>query len=172
MKNLVIKEFPTGSLTVNGLKAYLDMLENSGFVPDLLIVDYVDLMKLPSDDNYRIALGQIFKDTRGIAVESNMAVVTVSQSNRDGAKGKKVTGANVAEDWSKIGTADTIITYSQTDEERNMNLARIYVANARNDQDKITILISQNYAMNQFCKDSYLMDDAAAKLLNTNEESE
>ena len=169
LNNLYIKEFPTGSLTINGIKAFLDMLEGDGFIPDLLLIDYVDIMKLPSDGNYRIALGQLYKELRGIAVERNIAVVTVSQSNRDGMKAKKITEGNVAEDWSKIATADTIITYNQTDAEAELNLARLYVASARNDVGKMTILISQAYSMNQFVRASHPMTKDYWKYLDDEE---
>lgn len=172
LSNLYIKEFPTGTLTINGLRAFLDTLESSGFLPDLLLVDYADIMKLPSDQNYRIALGQIYKELRGIAVERNVAVVTVSQSNRAGKKAKKIAEDNVAEDWSKVATTDTIITYNQTDAEAALGLARLYVAKARNDSGKATILISQNYAMNQFVRDSQLMTNDYWKMIKDDDSDE
>ena len=63
----------------------------------------------------------------------------------------------VAEDVSKIATADNVITYSQTEQERKLGLARLWVSNARNDEDKFMILISQCYAAGQFCLNSTLM---------------
>ena len=54
---LIIKEFASGSLTTNELKAYLDMLERTqNFIPDILIIDYIDLMKLDRN-NLRTSLG-------------------------------------------------------------------------------------------------------------------
>ena len=158
LHNLYIKEFPTGSLTINGLRAFLDTLESSGFIPDLLLVDYADIMKLPGDQNYRIALGQIYKELRGIAVERNIAVVTVSQSNRAGKKAKKIAEDNVAEDWSKVATTDTIITYNQTDAEASLGLARLYVSNTRvGEQDRFVVLVTQAYRIGQFCLDSAML---------------
>ena len=155
--NLVIKQFPTGSLNITSLKAYLDSLEDSHkFIPDLLIVDYADLMTVKSD-NYRLDLGNIYKDLRGIAMERNIAVATASQSNREGAKKKTVKETDVAEDYSKIATVDCAITYSQTDSEREMGLARLYVGKARSDEGKFQLLISQSYATGQFCIDSMFM---------------
>jgi hypothetical protein len=41
---ILIKEFPTGALSVQELRAYLDALEGRvNFIPDLLLVDYADL---------------------------------------------------------------------------------------------------------------------------------
>jgi replicative DNA helicase len=157
MQNIMVKEFPTGALTVHQLKAYLDNLEAvERFTPDLLIVDYPDLMKLDKD-NLRMSLDELYKDIRGIAVERNIAVAVVSQSHRAAAKAKLVGAENVAEAYSKIAHADTVITMSQTKHEAQYGLARLHVAAGRNDADKITVVISQSYGTGQFMVDSTLM---------------
>lgn len=71
-----------------------------------------------------------------------------------------VLDTHAAEDFSKIGTADCAITYSQTAAERQLGLARLFVSNARTDEDKFTILIAQAYATGQFCLDSLRMMDS------------
>ena len=157
LDNVLIKEFPTGQLTINQLTAYLDNLESAEkFVPDLLIVDYPDLMRLDRD-NFRLALDDVFKGLRGLAVSRNTALAAVSQSHRGAAKAKKVDIDNVAEAYSKIAHSDTVITYTQTPQEQKLGLARLYVAAGRNDSDKFTIVISQAYATGQFVCDSVLM---------------
>ena len=154
---LVIKQFPTSSLTINELDAYLDSLERfHKIVPDMLVVDYPDLMKIDSG-NLRIDTGTIFKQLRGMAIRRNFALVTATQANAEGMKAKLVTDSMVAEDKSKIATADIVLTYSQTLEEKALGLARIFVSNARNDADKFQVLISQAYAAGQFCLNSTIM---------------
>jgi replicative DNA helicase len=157
LNNILIKQFPTGSLTTKELGAYLDNLESSAkFTPDLLIVDYPDLMRVPKD-NYRLGIDEIYKDLRGIAVSRNCGVAVVSQSHRGSAKAKQVGAENVAEAYSKIAHADTIITYTQTEAERTLGLARLHVAGGRNDSDKITIIISQRYGTGTFVLESNIM---------------
>lgn len=151
---LLVKQFPTNTLTIPALKSYMDMLERSHkFVPDLLIVDYADIMKV-GVDNIRAETGHIYKDLRAIAVERNIGVATASQSNRTGADVRIIKDLHVADDYSKIGTADCVLTYNQTEEEKQLGLARLYVADGRNDRDKFSILMSQNYGIGQFCLDS------------------
>lgn len=160
LSNIFIKQFPTGTLTMRQLEAYLDGLENNErFTPDLLILDYPDLMALDKD-NYRLALDEVYKEVRGLGVARNMAVAVVSQGNRSSDKAKNVGSGMVAEAWSKIAHADCVITYNQTEAEKKMNLARLYVAGGRNDEDKITLIVSQNYAMGTFVVDSVLMNGA------------
>lgn len=160
LSNIFVKEFASGTLTVRQLEAYLDGLEsNERFTPDLLIVDYPDLMKLDKD-NYRLAIDEVYKELRGLGKTRNMAIAVVSQSNRGAAKAKHVDTSSVAEAYSKIAHADCVIIYQQTNAEHKMGLARLYVAAGRNDEDKLTLVISQNYAMGTFVVDSVLMSGA------------
>lgn len=156
---ILVKQFPTGSLSPRELVAYLDALESySKFVPDLILVDYADLMS-PDEKfhEYRHAIGDIYKKLRGIAVERNIAIATASQSNRQGYKAKLITAENTAEDFSKIATADIVLTYNQTPMENELKLARLYVAKARTDADKYQVLISQAYSIGNFCIESWPM---------------
>jgi replicative DNA helicase len=155
---LLIKEFPTSTLTIAQLNAYLDVLERAeSFIPDLLIIDYPDLMAVGDVRDMRVNLGKLFAQLRGIGVARNMAVVAVTQGNRSSDHARTVTAGMVAEDWSKIGTADTVLTYSQTSEEKEIGLARVLVAAARDARDKYVVMISQSYATCQFCIDSVYM---------------
>lgn len=148
---LRLKRFPTNGLNMRGLEAYLDGMERyHGFMPDVIILDYADLMTINSD-RLRIDTGIIYKELRRIAVERNIAMVTASQSNRLGEDAKTLTLKHLAEDYSKAATADNIIAYSQTAAEQKLGLARLFIAKARNEARAQTILISQAYNMGQFC---------------------
>lgn len=152
-----IKEFPSKSLDLNGLIAYLDGLErHEGFTPDFICLDYPDLMKLDAN-NLRIELGDFIAAFRGVCVERNAAGILVTQGNRDAERAKLVTGDMAAEDISKLAISDTFITYSQTDIERQLGLARLFVAKARNEESGMQILLSQAYGIGQFCLDSALI---------------
>src|SRR5205814_123343 len=54
--NVIIKRFPTGGLTIRALEAYLDYLEQEGFIPTMLLVDYPDLMALGDPRFMRVEL--------------------------------------------------------------------------------------------------------------------
>ena len=161
MKNkarFMIAEFPTSTLSISKLMAFLDALEKvDNFIPDMLIVDYPDLMQIDSAQ-LRIDTGRLFKELRGIAVTRNMALCIATQGSKVSAQARTVTATMVSEDYSKIGTADTVITYSQTGAEKRTGLARILVDAARNAADKFVVLISQSYATGQFCIDSVFMN--------------
>lgn len=152
--NYIIKEFPTGQLTIPQLKAYMESLQyHYNFFPDVVLVDYADLMAIDTK-NLRIDTGRLCKELRGLAVEYNLAMVTASQANRVGDGVKLLTRNHLAEDYSKVAIADNLITLNQTPEEYQMNLMRMYVDKGRNDRHGDQILLAQNYDMGQFCLDS------------------
>lgn len=158
-----IKEFPSGSLTMAGLDAYLDGLErHEKIVPDVLIIDYAELMQLQTGgktDQKRAAIGSLFVELRGLAGRRNLAVVTASQTNRAGINKTVSDETDTAEDISKGFTVDTIITYNQTKAEYELGLARLFVAKHRDGEGRQTALISQNYKSGQFCIDSVLVSN-------------
>lgn len=154
-----VKEFPSGSLTMQGLEAYLDSLERFEHItPDMLILDYAELMKLGGRDaDKRAAIGSLFVELRGLAMKRNIAIVTASQTNRGGINKAISDETDTSEDISKAFTCDTIITYNQTKAEYELGLARLFVAKHRDDEGRQTALISQNYKSGQFCIDSVLV---------------
>lgn len=161
--NWLIKEFPTATLSVEQLYLYIDSLERQkGFKPDVLILDYADLMKLDTQA-LRIDTGRLYREIRGLGVSKDIAVVTATQGNRDSDSAKLVGSTNVSEDWSKIGTGDIVITYSQTPEEKLMGLARLFVAKSRDSSDRFVTMISQCYDIGQFCVDSVPMNTFLAQ---------
>jgi hypothetical protein len=171
----LIKEYPPGMLSTEQLCLYLDSLKRGAgheipFDPDIIIVDYADLMRIDSSI-LRIDTGRLYKELRGIAVSRDKALVTASQGNKESDEANLVGKKHIAEDWSKIGTADNVITYSQTPEEKRLGLARIYAAAGRDSEDGFTALISQNYRIGQFCLDSTAMTMELANQLQQGSEN-
>jgi len=136
----------------------------------MVIVDYPDLMRTDKD-NYRISVDQIYKDLRGMAIDRNIAMVVVSQSNRGGAKKKILGSENVAEAYSKVHHADLVITLNSTSAEKKLGLARLYVTNARNDEGNLTIVISQSYKTSTFAVDSAIISQKYWDLVGEDEEA-
>lgn len=154
-KPIILKSFPNRKLDMAGLRAYLDGLERfEKFIPDCIIIDYPDLFAMKQGADPRIEIGRIVEEIRGECVERNMAGITVTQGNRTSESATTVTGDMIAEDISKLATADVVLTYSQTPAEYAMGLARLFVEKVRNEQGKQTILITQAYAIGQFCLES------------------
>jgi len=152
--NCVIKRFPPRQLTANGLRAYLDNLEvTEGFIPDMLILDYIGVMKT-DERNHRISLGRLFEEFRAVTIERNIAGVTAHQVSKKAVTSGTTAATHVAEDWSIIGTADVVLSYSCTDSEFNAGLGRLYVSKNRDELDRFGVVLTQNYACGQFVLES------------------
>lgn len=153
---VLVKDFPTGSLTVRELELYLDYVESAeGFIPELLCLDYPDLMKIEGGPGYRHSVGQLYHELRGLAMKRGLAIAVVTQLNREALKTSHVaTALHVAEASEKFNTADFVLTMVQTQEEHDLGLARLFQAKGRGDKDRFTVVISQAYAIGQFCMDS------------------
>jgi hypothetical protein len=154
---LCVKEFPSGFLTIPDLISYLDYLEAiEKFIPNIMIVDYPDLMEHPVHDR-RISIGKSVVQLRGLGGQRNMAVVAPTQGGRQTIDARHVSGKDVTEDISKVFTADNVLTYSQTVLERRRNLARLNLDYARSTRRDIEVLISQSYETGQFVLESGFM---------------
>lgn len=140
----VIHEFPTGSMAVSDLRRLLEHYKGRGLQFDLVIVDYADLMRPErvTDNNIENSKS-VYVALRGLAMEEGLAILTATQTNREGAK-KTVAGmTDVGDDFNKIRIADVVISINKTDEERVANRARLFFAACRNQQSGISVCIEQ-----------------------------
>lgn len=171
-KQFRIKSFPMHSLTMMELEAYVDGLERfEGFTPDLICVDYPRLMKHDAK-NLRVELGQTLAQLRGLAQARNAAMVVVHQGNRESEKAALVTGDMAEEDISIVASSDVVLTYSQTPAEHKLGLARLFADYVRNSEGKALVLITQAYAVGQFCLDSMRVSDEYQDLMKDKTERE
>jgi len=163
---LWVKRFKPQELTGNAIRAYLDMLETTeGFVPDMIVMDYLGLMKIDPKDK-RGSIGFNCVELRAIAIERNAAMVTAHQLSKKGEEAPMAKGTHFSEDWSIMGTADVALIYSVTDLEFAFGLGRIYVAKARSEEDRFAILITQAYKVGQFCLESMYLQRQYRDLLD------
>ena len=144
---LIVKEYPTKSANVNKLKQHLEKLRRSDFVPDLVLVDYGDLLQpISSYKEKRIELETIYEDLRGMAQEFECPVWTASQTNRSGLNAEVVTMESISEAFNKCFVADFIFTLSRTITDKTNNTGRIFIAKNRNGPDGIVYPIFMDTA--------------------------
>ena len=80
--DLIVKYFPTKSVGVMGLKAHIEKTIMLGKKPDLVIVDYGDLLKVNIKKDKHEALEDLYEELRGMAGEYEIPVWTASQAGR------------------------------------------------------------------------------------------
>ncbi len=144
---LVIKEFPTGQASINTLRNLLVQLKNyDEFEPDLLIVDYLELMRPVRDIQHEYQAQQrIAEELRGLAMEFNFLVWTATQTNRQGRAVKVITDAELGDSYGKIRTCDFAISLNQTEEEFDSGQMRCYVMKSRNGRPRFSVPMKVDY---------------------------
>lgn len=140
-----IIEFPTGSMKVSDLRRILERKKAEGIKYDLVIVDYADLMAPDRHTDNAIENSKsVYAALRGLAMEEGIAVLTATQTNREGAKAAVAKMTDVSDDFNKIRIADLVISINRTDEEKASNIARLYFAAMRNGPQGFSVTIRQD----------------------------
>lgn len=144
--HLIIKEYPADGATVNDLKIFLHQLHAAGTVPDLVIVDYLDLLKPHrqyNDQNQEI--DSISKALHGMAKSMNIKLWTATQLNRAGMAMETPDATGMAGYVGKIYIADIAIFMAQTNDEREDEIMRLIIEKSRNGPAGRTVKINTDY---------------------------
>ena len=136
---LLIKYFPTKSASVHTIGAHLKQIELSGVKPDIVLVDYADIL-MPTGNfrEKRHALGNIYEDLRGLAGEFEVPIWTASQANRSALDEDVIEATKIAESYQKIMTADFVVSLSRKVEDKIGNTGRFHVIKNRFGPDGLT----------------------------------
>ena len=137
--NLIIKYWPTRTASVNTVTAHLQQCELQGIKPDLVIVDYADIMKSTRHfTEKRHEVGHVYEELRGVAGEFDVPIWTASQANRSSLEEDIIGADKVSEDYSKVMTADFVMSMSRKVEDKIANTGRFHVIKNRFGPDGIT----------------------------------
>lgn len=139
--NLIVKVYPTKTASVRTLITHIERAKASGVKPDLIIVDYADLLRPSgrSTDNKYEELGGIYEELRGMAGEYEVPVWTASQVNRDGADNEVISVKSIADSFAKAFVADFILSISRRDKDKISNTARVHIVKNRFGADGLTL---------------------------------
>lgn len=128
------KAYPRFTANVDDLKNDLSILEvTEGWVPDIIIVDYADILKPESgtaqegyekEDRTWIALSQL-------AGEKKALVITPTQVTTEGLKQYILRPQHTSKWRGKLAHVDAMITINQTEEEKRCGVMRIAVMEHR-----------------------------------------
>jgi replicative DNA helicase len=86
-------------------------------------------------------------------MQEHIALLTATQTNREGAKAAVAKMTDVADDFNKIRIADVVISINKTDEERANNEARLFFAAMRNGPSGFALKVRQDVDRMIFIKD-------------------
>jgi replicative DNA helicase len=142
---MLIKYYPTRAATVNTISAHLKQLELKEIKPDMVIVDYADILRDVSGmREVRHQLGSIYEDLRGLAGEFKVPIWTASQANRSALDEEFIDASKIAEAYSKVMIADFVLSISRKPEDKISHTARCHIIKNRFGVDGLTYPMGMN----------------------------
>lgn len=128
MNNLRIVKFPSGEVSVSGIKRFVKKLINKGFKPDMMSVDYFECVDHDSDTNGEkeyIQEGKTMRRFEAMASEFDMAIWIPSQGNRESLNAELVTMDKAGGAVKKIQIAHIIMSIARSMEDIDNNIATL-----------------------------------------------
>ena len=137
---LKIKYYPPKGASSKTIQAHLEKMIAAGNKPDLVIVDYADLLLSHSNktDSTYAEQGGVYIDLRGMSGELGIPVWTASQTNRSAIDCEVIEADKIADSYAKVMNADFIMSLSRKAKDKLSNTARVHVMKNRFGQDGIT----------------------------------
>ena len=120
--SLIIKEYPTASAHSGHFKALLNELSlKKSFKPDIIFIDYLNICassryKGNSNINSYSYIKAIAEELRGLAVESNVPIVSATQTTRGGFGSSDPELTDTSESFGLPATADFMFALISTEE--------------------------------------------------------
>jgi replicative DNA helicase len=169
---LIIKYYPTKSTGIMGLKAHIEKTMMLGKQPDLVIVDYADLLKVNTKKDKHEALEELYEELRGMAGEYNIPIWTASQAGRASLEDDIIEADKIASSYGKVMVADFLMSLSRKVEDKLSGTGRGHVIKNRFGPDGITLpsKINTNNGQFQFFEPQTTQGKETTKIMKTGEE--
>jgi len=125
--NLIIKEYPTAAAHSGHFKGLLNELAlKKSFTPDIIFIDYLNICassryRAGSNVNSYSYIKAIAEELRGLAVESNVPIVSATQTTRSGFASSDVDLTDTSESFGLPATADLMFALISTEELEGSN---------------------------------------------------
>ena len=158
---LIIKEYAPGQATVNTIRAHIQKCNDLEFKPDLVIIDYVDLLSSKKRTQDRKGeIDDIYVSTKGLAKELQLPIWSVSQVNRAGAKDDVIEGDKAAGSYDKIMITDVAISLSRKKEDKVNGTGRFHFMKNRYGMDGMTFSVVADTSTGHFEVTDHHFDDS------------
>lgn len=120
--------YSSESLTMSKINAELDILEKSGFFPQIIVIDYLDLVA-PDYDTLsmkpRDQENKKWQRARRLSQDKKCLLISASQSDADGFDKKFLSKKNFSEDRRKLDHVTAMLGLNMTREEKIKGLMRV-----------------------------------------------
>jgi len=145
---------------IDDIQQDLEVAKSQGFRPDVIIIDYADILKPPGfgGGDPRHNLDLIWKTLKGLAEATNSVVITASQTNRKAVEERRIGQKHVAEDFRKLAHVDVFMAINQNDFEKDIGIKRINVIAHRHKDfsENVELNLTEALHMGQVCVSSII----------------
>jgi replicative DNA helicase len=167
--NLVIKYYPTKTASCSTIRAHIEKMILVGKKPDLVIVDYADLLRgAVARKEMRHELESIYEDLRGIAGEYEVPLYTASQANRSALEDDIIEAGKISESYSKVMIADFVLSLSRKVTDKIAGTGRWHIIKNRFGPDGITLPSKMNMSNGQI----HIYEETSAQGKDTKKDME
>jgi hypothetical protein len=111
--DLIIKYYPTRTASITTISSHIEKCISQGKKPDMIVLDYADLIRPSKAGDKRLELNDIYEDLRGLAGEYDIPIWTASQANRSATEEDVIEGNKVSESYNKVMVCDFIMSLSR-----------------------------------------------------------
>ena len=140
---LIIKEYPMGKASIHTVESHIKKCMDLDFKPDLIIIDYVDLLSSKRRNGERKEeIDDIYTSTKGLARELKLPIWSVSQVNRSGAKDNIIEGDKAAGSYDKMMIADFAMSLSRQKKDKVNGTGRFHIMKNRYGTDGMTFNVA------------------------------
>jgi len=136
---VIIKAYPPRRASFATIESHIQHLEHqNGFVPDLIIIDYLDYVRTKSRKDRKEEIDDVYVHAKGLAVEKGIPIISPSQANRTGAKEGILESQHAAGSYDKIMIADILISLARGRKDKINGTGRWHFMGNRYGADGLT----------------------------------
>lgn len=123
------------TLSVDGIESILQDWERSGWIPDVIIIDYADILKMeyPNKEG-RDCINETWKRLRALSQRHHCLLITATQSDADSYDRGTMKMKNFSDDRRKIDSVTGMIGINQTESEKKRGIMRLNWVSLRDDE--------------------------------------
>ena len=125
--SLIIKEYPTASAHSNHFRGLIKELAiKKSFKPDIIFIDYLNIcassrFRANGNVNSYMYIKAIAEELRGLAVETNVPIMSATQTTRSGYSNSDVGLEDTSESFGLPATADLMFALISNEELEELN---------------------------------------------------
>jgi replicative DNA helicase len=138
---LIIKEYSPKRASLDTIETHLETLE---IKPDVIFIDYLDLLKNRKKRNERKDdIDDVYTDAKGLAKELQIPIVSPSQANRTGAEKEILEGTHIGGSYDKLMIGDIVISLARGRKDKLEGTGRWHFMKNRYGKDGCTFFSPQ-----------------------------